>query len=984
MSNFEFTPTDTGGQVALLQTRMFSKRPVPTDAWHSQAGPELIAAVRYLKRLVDSGDASSTGNVILLTTQALLEMPGTILAQIGVPSVAPLSLKLSLHGRIESPEGEIDLSWTDSSYRSLVPTRQGLIVRWAGKIGRLTAPIYSLVDAIDQYNATKGQPSENRIAVWARVQQRLQSLTGTEVEADRILRSFRIFQAGAFSLDVRQTVDGPQFNPVLMSAALRATLADEADAPEDGVDPSDALRDETEHALLSPELQKQFLRAFNQDSLATRPSYVLAPNTYLVVEPELQKALDVVKRAQRASAGERRRFVQNPRAALVQAMPDADETTGTIFIETRQYSERVTELGIWEKPKLDWIRRKGTGWLPEAFELQVGSRSIRMDEDGLKALALALEESSARGDEWVQYNGMVLATEDVSAAFERLERGNIAGVSPEMGTSSEAEEKPQPDRAVLKKKENLEEVEFTIDLRPRPLFAQKLFPSDLVVTTPKPHQTDGFGWLVDAWTSGLPGVLLADDMGLGKTMQALAFLAWFRENRRVGGIRAKQYAGPILVVAPTALLRNWAKEADIHLAEPGLGDCLAAFGTGLARIRRRDAAPEDALDVDAIRRAEWVLTTYETLANYHRAFARVAYPIIVFDEMQKIKAPDTINTHAAKVMNADFVLGMTGTPIENRIEDLWCLMDRVAPGYLGALRPFSQTYGGEDEASLRMLKSKIDQPQPGHPPLLLRRMKGDHLRGLPPREVKKYWDPVMPAPQSEAYAEVVRAAKAGARSKGDMLRALHSLRGISLHPNGADGIDPYDARSRTAWIESSARVQQTLSILDKIRRQGEKALVFIEDRAVQSVFAAVVAAHFELPAEPDIINGETPGDRRQQIVDRFQSLPPGFAVLVLSPKAAGVGLTITAANHVIHLSRWWNPAVEDQCNDRVYRIGQEKPVYIHVPLATHPAYGEASFDLKLDDLLERKRTLGRDMLMPPVSDRDATSLYAEAVASVGA
>lgn len=242
----------------------------------------------------------------------------------------------------------------------------------------------------------------------------------------------------------------------------------------------------------------------------------------------------------------------------------------------------------------------------------------------------------------------------------------------------------------------------------------------------------------------------------------------------------------------------------------------------------------------------------------------------------------------------------------------------------------------------------------------------------------------MPAPQSEAYAEVVRAAKAGARSKGDMLRALHSLRGISLHPNGADGVDPYDARSRTAWIESSARVQQTLSILDKIRRQGEKALVFIEDRAVQSVFAAVVAAHFELPAEPDIINGETSGDRRQQIVDRFQSLPPGFAVLVLSPKAAGVGLTITAANHVIHLSRWWNPAVEDQCNDRVYRIGQEKPVYIHVPLAIHPAYGEASFDLKLDDLLERKRTLGRDMLMPPVSDRDATSLYAEAVASVGA
>lgn len=986
MSNFEFTPTETGGHVALLQTRMFSKRPVPTDAWDVQAGPELIAAVRYLRRLVDSGEASSSANAMVLTTQSLLEMPGTILAQMGVPAVAPLSLKLSLHGRIESPEGEIAISWTDSNYRALRPMRQGLIVRWEGKTGRLTAPIYGLVDAIDHYNATKGQPCESRIAAWAPVQQRLQSFTGTEVAADRVLSSFRIFQAGAFGLDVRQALDGPQFNPVLMSSALRASLEDEADAPENGVDPTDALRDEGEHALLPPELQNEFLRAFNQDGLATRPSYVLARNTYLVVEPELQQALDVVKRAQRAPAEERRRFVQNPRAALVQALPGADEATGTIFIETRQYSDRVTELGIWEKPKLDWIRRKGTGWLPEAFELQVGSQSIRIDEEGLKQLALAFEESSTRGEEWVQYNGVALATQDVSAAFERLEQDNIPGRLPEEGTSTETEEKPQPDRAVLKKKENLEEVEFTIELRQRPLFVQKLFPSDLVVTQPKPHQTDGFGWLVDAWTSGLPGVLLADDMGLGKTMQALAFLAWFRDNRRVGGLRAKQFAGPILVVAPTALLRNWVKEADIHLADPGLGDCLAAFGSGLARIRRRDAVPEDALDVDAIRAADWVLTTYETLANYHRAFARVAYPIIVFDEMQKIKAPDTINTHAAKVMNADFVLGMTGTPIENRIEDLWCIMDRVAPGYLGALKTFSQTYGGEDEEALRILKSKVDEPQPGHPPLMLRRMKGDHLRGLPHREVKKYCDPSMPAAQSEAYAQVVRTAKAGTPSKGDMLRVIHSLRGVSLHPTGADGVDPYDPRSRKTWIENSARVLQTLSILEDIQRQREKALVFIEDRAVQSVFAAVVAAHFDLPAEPDIINGETPGDRRQQIVDRFQSLPPGFAVLVLSPKAAGVGLTITAANHVIHLSRWWNPAVEDQCNDRVYRIGQEKPVFVHVPLAIHPTFDTASFDRKLDDLLERKRALSRDMLMPPVSESDAESLFGDTVAaaSVGA
>src|SRR5690606_38418305 len=122
-----------------------------------------------------------------------------------------------------------------------------------------------------------------------------------------------------------------------------------------------------------------------------------------------------------------------------------------------------------------------------------------------------------------------------------------------------------------------------------------------------------------------------------------------------------------------------------------------------------------------------------------------------------------------------------------------------------------------------------------------------------------------------------------------------------------------------------------------------------------------------------------------QIFDRFQALPPGFAALVLSPKAAGVGLTITAANHVIHLSRGWNPAVDDQCNDRVYASGQYNPVPINVPPAIHPTFGEASFALKLDDLLARKRALSRDMLMPPVSDSDAESLFGEAVdaASVG-
>ncbi len=160
-----------------------------------------------------------------------------------------------------------------------------------------------------------------------------------------------------------------------------------------------------------------------------------------------------------------------------------------------------------------------------------------------------------------------------------------------------------------------------------------------------------------------------------------------------------------------------------------------------------------------------------------------------------------------------------------------------------------------------------------------------------------------------------------------------------------------------------------------MEQRGEKALLFIEDRDMQASFAAAAGTLFGLRSEPQVINGEVPGHRRQAIVERFQKAPAGFDVLVLSPKAAGVGLTITAANHVIHLSRWWNPAVEDQCNDRAYRIGQTKPVTVHVPLARHPTYGDASFDVTLDKLLAEKRALSRHMLTPPVKDGDAAILF---------
>jgi len=169
--------------------------------------------------------------------------------------------------------------------------------------------------------------------------------------------------------------------------------------------------------------------------------------------------------------------------------------------------------------------------------------------------------------------------------------------------------------------------------------------------------------------------------------------------------------------------------------------------------------------------------------------------------------------------------------------------------------------------------------------------------------------------------------------------------------------------------------------LDKIARADEKSLIFVESLDMQPVLAALIQQRFGLDRPPLLISGKVSGPARQQRVNEFQQRGAGFDVIILSPRAGGVGLTLTAANHVIHLSRWWNPAVEDQCTDRVYRIGQKRDVHIYYPQAIHPDpdLREASFDLKLHALLARKRDLSREFLIPPVVEGDAANLFGETV-----
>ena len=534
---------------------------------------------------------------------------------------------------------------------------------------------------------------------------------------------------------------------------------------------------------------------------------------------------------------------------------------------------------------------------------------------------------------------------------------------------------------ILLVRENFEEVEYAPLEVDRPVAPPDLAAPDRVSTELKPHQLDGLRWLAHSAAYGLRGVLLADDMGLGKTLQAIGFMAWLQDEAAAG----RRAPSPFLIVAPTGLLANWREEIERHLDERGLGQLVLAFGANLKALREegsfseRDIASGRAsLDTDAWQHAGVVLTTYETMRDYHFSFARRRFGVIVFDEAQKLKNPTSQVTRAAKTLSADFVLGMTGTPVENRLQDLWSLMDVMSPGILGASKNFDQRFPSGDPEAMSRLRTLLADVDGERPARLLRRLKSDHLPGLPAKHMHAK-SIVMPERQAQAYEQVVRKAVAGrgALSRWDgMLQILHAMRGVSLHP-----VDPAEAPDDLeAYAADSARLKWTLEILADVAQRREKVLIFLESLAMQDRLASLIQQRFKLPTLPMRIHGGVPGARRQDLVRRFQADTGRFDVMILSPKAGGVGLTLTAANHVIHLSRWWNPAVEDQSTDRVYRIGQEKPVHVYLPMAVHPdpVIGPASFDLRLDALIARKRALSGHMFAPPEGgEDDIAALFAE-------
>lgn len=972
----QWKPADSG---LLISEHRLIGRSRPASEWAKSGEPRLQRALSTAQRLADEAEQDSLvceyrPDGLFLNHALVAELPEADASALDLPASVPLGLRFNSTDQVMAPEFRVSSQWVRYGGVPVRTRRDGSLISFGGNTYRVPQPMFGLLAAAEPL--TGPLAVEERTLRYADFCEAVRTSVNAEIDVDQYLDDVTVFHAAAFSLRLGVSNDAFDFDPVL----FERQMAQDAKAGEPV--------DEIEGALLSEYNQRIFIDRFRGYS-GVRPAYALESGSFVVIDPSLRPAFNIVRQAASADSETRRRFIANPTGFIKAELPDQDlDILDDLFVETEQYSERVTGIDIWRKPVLPWIKPAPHTWIPENFGLQVGEDdAFEILPEKVDELREAFEEAKARGEQILEWDGkQIPVTEQAEQAINSLHELNAAieNAKQQGAQDSDAENEPPPvleESRFLTVSDNLETLAYEAPAnRIRDEIVVPSAPPPSVKATLKSYQTTGFQWLAAARLHGLPGVLLADDMGLGKTLQTLAFLAWNKSALGVG--RNK----PILIVAPTGLLANWKAEIRKHLEPSTLGEVIDAYGSALRELKSHPkAAPEikvgqTVLDVTSWQEAGVVLTTYETMRDFHFSFAKIHFETLVFDEVQKLKNPSSQLSRAARALNANFKVGMSGTPVENRMQDLWSIMDVLWPGFLGTSKNFESMYPASDADRLEELHEKIFSQIDEKPAVGLRRLKSDELDGLP--EKKEMSESIqMPPAQANAYARVVARAvamKGDMLAAGGMLKTLQELRSISLHPEPpSTGYDDMDG-----YVEKSARLKAVIKHLFDIRHRNEKALIFLESREMQDFLADYLYKKFDLKRRPHCISGQVPGARRQDYVDDFQARGPGFDVMILSPKAGGVGLTITAANHVIHLSRWWNPAIEDQSTDRAFRIGQTKPVSVYYPLAVHPSQqlSAHSFDVKLDALLRGKRALAGRMLLPPEDrESDSWSLFSDVV-----
>jgi len=657
--------------------------------------------------------------------------------------------------------------------------------------------------------------------------------------------------------------------------------------------------------------------------------------------------------------------------------------TAAEVLDLSHYSDRIEEIGF-EKPFITPViarNDEGTDWfegnvsiglrVEASVDREVTVLPVKFTD--IPSLQQAVAQADKAGQPHVRLPGLKLPVpiRDARRAVEALLKAQAELGRREFKPPTHGQAPVTKKRLVIKR--NLEDIDYTEARATALQMPQGRDPWLPAALRPevvlKPHQREGVAWLQHLWRASpdrCRGTVLADDMGLGKTLQLLTLIA--------AAFESDPTLPPALVVAPVALLENWRNELERFFL-PGTLPLLLLYGDALRALR----VPKSELDaelkaqgVTRLLKKQWigsaklVLTTYETMRDLEFALASQPWSIMVCDEAQKIKTPAALVTRSAKKQKVRFRVACTGTPVENTLADLWCLFDFIQPGMLGALNHFSRTYRQPIEAKTDEQVSKVEELRALIQPQILHRRKSDVAKDLPATvehaECKRL-------PMSEYQQRLYERAldtlrQQRATNPSAQLQALLAIRQICSDPHGFSEPDtrrlPIDRllneSPKLGWMV------ETLKALASDSAGDHKVIVFCEFRELQLLLQRVVAAFFGFA--PSIVNGDTSADprmmeNRQALIDNFQR-KPGFNSIILSPLAVGFGVNIQTANHVIHFTRTWNPAKEDQATARAHRIGQTRTVTVYYPGVVSDKF--PSFDVRLDALLANKRALASDML----------------------
>jgi len=594
--------------------------------------------------------------------------------------------------------------------------------------------------------------------------------------------------------------------------------------------------------------------------------------------------------------------------------------------ESNESGKVVTSglLGIKGIIAYDWTVAIGDETLSEAEFEQLASLKIPMVQ--------------IRG-QWVE-----LRQEDVEAAIEFFKKKHgsgemTLGEAMQLGLGGGAEDVETEVGLPVVEVETegwLEDMLSSLSegLKITPVKAPRTFKGKL-----RPYQIKGVSWLAYLTNFGF-GACLADDMGLGKTIELIALLLHERSGKR-----GKKPA-PTLLICPMSVVGNWQKE--VERFAPSLK---VMVHHGADRLTGKNFARE-------AKKKDLVISTYALAHRDEETLSAVHWQHVVLDEAQNIKNPSAKQTQAIKKLEAEHRIALTGTPVENRLSELWSIMDFLNPGYLKSAQLFRTNFALPIEKYRKKERAEILR----HiiQPFVLRRVKTDPtiIKDLPEKmEMKVYYNitkeqaslyEAVVAEMIERIEELDRTEESeGIERKGLVLATLMKLKQICNHP----ALFLQDGSVLEGRSGKLARLEE---MLEEVLAEGDKALIF-----TQFAGMGVMLRHYlqdKLGCEMLFLHGGTPKKQRDAMIQRFQNDHYGPPLFILSLKAGGFGLNLTAANHVFHFDRWWNPAVENQATDRVFRIGQTKNVQVHKFVCI------GTLEERIDQMIEQKKALAESII----------------------